>query len=348
MQNKKNYSFLDKALHYIVLSSNSLKLQLFKLNEFLYLNDALKIRNEENICVMGLARAGTTVLTNKIYCSNKFASLTYDDMPFIIAPNLWGNITKINRKEIELQERSHKDRIFLSNFSPESFEEIFWSLFISNYTFENYLKSHEISNSVIKKYINYQKLICLKYKKTRYLSKNNNNILRIYSLVKKLPNFVFLIVFRKPKNHSLSLLNQHLKFSNSDKFTRAYMGWLIHYEFGIDHKFFSLSNKPFFKYSDKNNINYWLEIWIYVYEYVLHSINALNSNKTFFISYENLCSDKNYFKKIEKKFNFTSNKSIGFKSIKINNSPEFDSQLLSKAELLYQKLLNHKISLDLC
>jgi hypothetical protein len=348
MQNKKNYSFLDKSLHYIVLSSNFLKLHLFKLNEFLFLKDAIKIKIEENICVMGLARAGTTVLTNKIYCSYKFASLTYDDMPFVIAPNLWGNITKINRKEIKFQERSHKDRIFLSNFSPESFEEVFWSLFTPNYTFDNFLKSHEISNSLIKKYVNYQKLICLKYEKTRYLSKNNNNILRIKSLVKKLPNFVFLIVFRDPKNHSLSLLNQHLKFSNSDKFTRAYMGWLIHYEFGIDHKFFNLSKKPSFKYSEKNNINYWLEIWIYVYEYVLQAVNLLNSKKTFFISYDRLCSNKNYFKKIEKKFNFISNDSVNFKSINVKNFPEFDSQLLSKAELLYQKLLNHKISLDLC
>ena len=84
--------------------------------------------DDNHVFVAGLARSGTTIFLNAIYQSNQFASLTYDDMPFILAPNLW---KKISPKKIhgELQERAHGDSIRVSSNSPEAFEEVFWKTF---------------------------------------------------------------------------------------------------------------------------------------------------------------------------------------------------------------------------
>ena len=46
-----------------------------------------KNNSDDHVFVSGLARSGTTALLNALYQSGTFASLSYDDMPFILAPN---------------------------------------------------------------------------------------------------------------------------------------------------------------------------------------------------------------------------------------------------------------------
>ena len=45
-----------------------------------------------------MARSGSTILLNSIYKTDIFASLTYADMPFVLAPNLWSKISLIRSK----------------------------------------------------------------------------------------------------------------------------------------------------------------------------------------------------------------------------------------------------------
>ena len=70
----------------------------------------------------------STILLNAIYKSNVFASLSYSDMPFVLAPNLWSKIS-FKKKDLELKERAHGDGIKVSTESPEAFEEVFWKTF---------------------------------------------------------------------------------------------------------------------------------------------------------------------------------------------------------------------------
>ena len=105
---------------------------------------------DNNVFITGLARSGTTILLNSLYKSNSFASLTYLDMPFVLAPNLW---SKISSKKIfiDVKERAHEDGIKLSIESPEAFEEVFWKTFSESdpetiFKFRNYL------NNIIYKY----------------------------------------------------------------------------------------------------------------------------------------------------------------------------------------------------
>ena len=84
-----------------------------------------------------------------------------------------------------------------------------------------------------KKFKNYIELINHKYQRTRYLSKNNQNIRRLELISKIFPLSKILIPFRNPIQHAYSLLSQHKKFiedSKKDKFISNYMKWIGHTE----------------------------------------------------------------------------------------------------------------------
>ena len=78
-------------------------------------------------------------------------------------------------------------------------------------------------------------------------------------------NSIFLIPIREPLQHASSLLNQHLRFCQLQKgndFIKRYMGYLGHFEFGLNHKPW---NAPL-DHKDTNTIDYWLEQWCFFYQ----------------------------------------------------------------------------------
>ena len=192
-----NYSWLQKKFHQTALSSKFIRETTFDI-ESLFIPYQKNIE-DKHVFVAGLARSGSTILLNAIYDSNLFASLSYLDMPFILAPNLWKKLSKKNINYNKLIERSHKDGIKISINSPEAFEEVFWK------TFEN----SEDSKKKFERFIN---LVTYKYKRKRYLSKNNQNIRRVKYLSSIFPNSKILIPFRDPLQQATSLLLQHNRF----------------------------------------------------------------------------------------------------------------------------------------
>jgi hypothetical protein len=120
-----NYSWLQQKLHKIALSSKFLREVAFDVESSIIPTNQT---HDNNVFVAGLARSGSTILLNALYESNNFASLSYQDMPFVLAPNLWSKINLIN-EETNLIERAHGDGIKVSSKSPEAFEEVFWMTF---------------------------------------------------------------------------------------------------------------------------------------------------------------------------------------------------------------------------
>ena len=215
-----NYSWLEQKLHKFALSSQFMREVTF---DFENTKISLRREPENNIFITGLARSGTTILLNALYKSNIFASLSYSDMPFVLAPNLWSKIS-FNKKNLELKERAHGDGIKISTESPEAFEEVFWKTF-----------SHEEYEELEDKFRIYVSNILYKYKKGRYLSKNNQNIKRVELINSIFSNSKILVPFREPIQHAYSLLTQHKKFiddAKNDKFISKYMKWIGHTEFG--------------------------------------------------------------------------------------------------------------------
>lgn len=316
----ENYSLIQKFLHDLLLSNNFLKKSFFEIEKLIF-NKKInyKLKEEKHVFITGLPRSGTTAILNYLYNSSSFCSLTYKNMPFVMAPNL--SFILIKKSNFKKQERMHKDGLYFDLDTPESFDEVFFSTF----------NEDEIKNELL----NYINLILIKKDSKRYLSKNNLNYKKIDLIQSLFPKSIFLIPFRNPIQHANSLLNQHKNFcliQKNNKFVKRYMKYLGHNEFGLNHKSW---NKPSL-FKEYNNINYWLEQWYKFYDHLFKKFN--NNKNCIFIAYENLDDlkfEKNlcYFLDIkhEKKIKFTIKKKEVFY--------DFDENLLSLSKNLYDELL---------
>ena len=313
-----NYSWLEQKLHKFALSSQFMREVTF---DFESKKNSSVSATENHIFITGLARAGSTILLNALYESNLFASLSYSDMPFVLAPNLWSKIS-FQRVEPELKERAHGDGIKVSTESPEAFEEVFWKTFAD----EEY---EELEN----KFRIYLGNIVHKYKKDRYLSKNNQNIKRVELITSIFSKAKILIPFREPIQHAYSLLTQHKKFielSKNDKFISKYMNWIGHTEFGPN--YIPIKNKNL-NFSNDLEINHWIEQWYLTYIDAFQSLK--NKKNVYFISYEKICCNNLYWFQIQKLVKIDKPYDFQFKESKKDISCSIDPGLREKSTSLY-------------
>jgi hypothetical protein len=287
-----DYSGSDKLLHRVYLGNYPISLAALEMEEILYGKKAKQAPVKEMVFVTGLARSGTTAVMNKIFMSGEFASLQYSNMPFLLNPNLWKR-----KSEIAMHERAHGDGIYIDGNSPEEFDEYFWKAALKDsFIKENGLELHDVSDDLIRKFSDYVHLICLAKGKNKYLSKNNNNILRFKGIC-SLPNQKTIVMMREPLAHASSLLKLHLQFckeQEEDPFVLEYFDYLGHHEFGKHHKPFLLTDE----FEERRNefktddINYWLSVWLNYYKHVLKL--AEQSPKVFMlIRFEDLIEEPN-------------------------------------------------------
>ena len=277
-----NYTWLEQKLHQFALSSQFMREVTFDF-ESTYMSSLSE--TDEHVFIVGLARAGTTILLNALHQSNIFASLSYADMPLVLAPNLWSKISFIKR-DLESKERAQGDGIKVSTESPEAFEEVFWKTFAA-----------EEDDELEEKFRIYVNNIMHKYKKNRYLSKNNQNIRRLKLISSIFSHSKILVPFRDPIQHSYSLLTQHKKFiedSKNDNFISKYMKWIGHTEFGPN--YIPIHNQNLI-FNNDLEINHWIEQWNINYSNAYQLLR--NSQNVYFISYEKLCSIKDYWFQIQ-------------------------------------------------
>ena len=345
MFKNKDYSFLSKTIHHLALNNNFIQEMLHDIEVSLF-KKSIKLDNlKSHIFISGLPRSGTTALMNFLYSTEKFASLTYRDMPFVILPNIWSKISKKIKPKAQ-KERMHSDNISINIDSPEALDEIFWRIKLQNiYIFNDKLITHEADEFTINEFRNFVSLILHKYNKEIYLSKNNNNILRIDSLIKAYPNCLIIIPFRDPLQQAYSLLKQHENFTkiqNKDKFTKKYMSYLVHYEFGMIHRpyDFGINNNYKFKI---DSLDYWLSQWINAYTY-LSQDKFLKIKNIMYVNHEFFCNNpKNILQYIIKKTNlndlsFKDNYNFKLSPKKIDKNK---TELSSEAYRIFEKLLKH-------
>ncbi|MEK9627541.1 MAG: sulfotransferase [Nitrospinota bacterium] len=278
--------------------------------------DKAAVNRTQHLFITGLARSGTTSVLNLFYSGGTFASLAYEDMPFILSPNLW---SKVRGKSAQLEkvERAHGDEIFINLQSPEAFEEVFWKYILqNNYIHSHHLEKHTVSEKHVQEFENFIQLVLKLRNRKNYLSKNNNNILRLNSLSKQMEDSIFLIIFRDPLNHARSLLNTHNKFipfQEEDDFVREYMNFIGHNEFGLDHKRMLFTGD--FKNNDAMALDYWLELWCHIYGFLEKNCTSKNVR---FVCYEDLCENpESYLRKKVLEDLFLDN--LNFESLKNKN-----------------------------
>ena len=284
----REYSIVEKLLHGLVLGVAPLREILFNL-EVGQQSFTMRVKEGRHIFVSGLARSGTTVLMRSLHESGAFGSLNYADMPFVLAPRFWRKLGR-EVQTGEKAERAHGDGILVDHHSPEALDEPFWKTFCGeSYLLKECLVGHDVPADVGRDFVRYVADILAVRGKGRYLSKNNNYVLRLEGLLEIFPNATILVPFRDPETHVTSLKTQHDRFTEiqkSDPFVRRYMKWLGHFEFGVIHRPMRFKNrKP--TYKDPGSPDYWLEIWVEVYRHVLAV--AEKSPRIYPVCYEALC-----------------------------------------------------------
>jgi len=280
------YSRTSGSIYKAYLSNYFVSKTSFDLDRLFFGKKAALKPLKEVVFVTGLARAGTTALFNALYNTNCFASLTYANMPFLLMPNLGKRF--LNSRPSEFVERAHLDGIMINNKSPEAFDEYFWKAFLADgYFKEDRLLTHSPGHDAITLYKKYMELVAFSYGKESYISKNNNNILRIKSLLNMFPDAKFIVLYREPLSHAVSLLKQHLHFSGvqqKDAFALDYFNFLGHHEFGLNHKPFYFNTESLVA-GNPLDLNYWLTAWKNYYAHLLNNFDP----RLYLISFEDLC-----------------------------------------------------------
>jgi len=346
---KSGYNFIDRFTHGLALQSKAAAEISFDIENAI-VKRTNKTFPDNHVFISGLARSGTTILMQYLCDTGLFKSLTYSDMPFVLMPNTWRKISHKKASD-QFKERAHQDGIMIGPDSPEAFEEVFWRVFCGKeYILKDRLQLHEIGNGTIEKFRRHVYNVLFSadaVNQTRYLSKNNNNVLRLPYLHKAFPQSHIVVPFRDPLQHTISLLNQHLHFSKiqaEDKFSLNYMNWLGHFEFGLNQKPFFLNDENAFnemRNYGKSDINFWLLNWKNYYQYV----NEHHTPNTIFFNYDKFCQNPSselsaLFEKLDINTPIVSIKA--FES-QVRSTNDFDQSIMDACNSIY-RLLTAKLA----
>jgi hypothetical protein len=352
------YSRLDRCLHWLALEPMVVRQISFEL-ERLYALPKQQVEKKEiphqvkpaegAVYVCGMARSGTTLLLTLLDQAPEFRSLNYRDMPFVMAPNLWRLLHKHSSREMMPTPRIHGDGVMVDYDSPEAFEEVFWRTF-------GYESTKQVAGSggqdpdasTLASFADYRALITnpktmqgSTARTHRYLSKNNNNILRIKALVAD-PAATVLLVYRDPIDTARSSfrLHQALGEAKADKFTLAYMGWLGHHEFGVGHMPLGIALQYMNRKLHPQDHNYWLDYWNAIYKHVLTQLGS----RVILIDYDVLCQNPfAALTAINNKLGLNNNTKNLASLVRQGGSSkhasiEFDADLVNAADVTYTKL----------
>ncbi len=191
------------------------------------------------VYITSLPRSGTTVLTEMLEQHPDLTCHRYSDFPNVWTP-YWRNylLERTRSQTPEKTERAHKDRIQVSNDSPEAVEEVLWMYFFqsphdatSNQVLDGLTRNSKF-DLFYKQHI--LKLLAVR-KAQRYLAKGNYNISRIRYILALNPDAKFLIPVREPAQQIASLAKQHALFtrnSQEDPRIPLQMAMSGHFEFG--------------------------------------------------------------------------------------------------------------------
>ncbi len=332
---KSDYSSLSQLLHRLILNHYNLGGWMLK-KQISAIGEGVQPRA---LLITGLARAGTTALTKTLANSSSFKSLDYSNMPFLLYPRFWSKIHKPSKKENK--ERAHKDGVNVGFASVEALEEYFFKQQLNDsYILPNQLITHSISDEVLDQYQKYQSSIA---QSDVYLAKNNNQMLRLNSILKN-PNQEVVVLFRNPSQHAYSLLKQHQHFcdqQSKDPFVLEYMNWLGHHEFGLGQKPFAFSETNH-NYNPQQ-LEFWVSRWMEYYE---QALKFAEHEQVCFVPYELFLNEPELVgDHITKKLGIHDNAIQPKRFVKKETqTPNVDEFLLEKANTLYQELLKFSIN----
>ena len=108
------------------------------------------------------------------------------------------------------------------------------------------------------------------------------------------------------------------------------MNWIGHTEFGPNYIPMHIQNINF---NDDLEINHWIEQWTLIYRNILNSFK--NQENLYFISYEKLCKNNDYWSQIQQLVEIEEPYDFEFRESNKNISLNIDKELSEKAFSLY-------------
>jgi len=281
------YSGLDRLLHRVSFATAGIQAELADLEDLIYRKELAGIAARRPVFITALPRAGTTLLLELVSTLDGFASHCYRDMPFVLLPLMWHNLSKSFHQRSVPSERAHGDGILVSLDSAEAFEEMLWKAKWP----KHYLSDRIVpwtacgEPDVAAAFTSHMKKVIRLRQRTpgvspRYVSKNNGNIARIGCLLEYWPDAVIIVPVREPVQHAASLLRQHRRFLDihaHDRFAREYMKGIGHFDFGANLRPIDFDGwLSTARHTDPRTIGFWLEYWVAAYGHILrHHADAV-------------------------------------------------------------------------
>ncbi len=230
------------------------------------------------IFVCGLARSGSTLLHEVVAAHRGVATQRVKDFPLVFTPYWWRRATA-NQPTSAPRERTHRDRMFITNDSPDAVEEVLWSAFFPRChdpAADNRLGADDRHPAFESFYRAHIRKLLLAEDATRYVAKANYHVGRLPYLLRLFPDAKFLLPVRSPAGHIGSLLRQHRWFSEGQRAnprSLAYMRRSGHFEFGLDRRPINLGDDARVRavrdaWAAGDEVRGWARYWDMVYAYL--------------------------------------------------------------------------------
>lgn len=255
------------------------------------------------IYVTSLARAGTTIVTEMLERHPDVTSHRYSDFPNVWTP-YWRNylLQKTRRETPQVQERAHRDRIRVSNDSPEAVEEILWMHFfpgLHDNSRSQVLDGKDRNENFDRFYRDHVRKLLAVRGANRYLAKGNYNIARLRYILDLFADARFLVPVRNPVSHIASLMKQHRLFLSADgKDPRVGRQLALsgHFEFGPGRSYVHFGDDKISEaigrcWAESREAEGWSRYWAATYRHLLNQLEeqpALRQAVLLF-RYEDLC-----------------------------------------------------------
>jgi hypothetical protein len=262
-----------------------------------------EISIDRPIYVGGMARSGSTVITEMLSQHPSVTCHHYSDFPPVYIPFWWNWLrARMPLPEVEPEERAHRDRLRVTPDSPEAIEEVLWMHYVDGLHDSgrsNVLDASASFPDFESFYRDHIRKLLLVRERSRYLTKGNYNSSRVAYIHKLFPDAKFIIPVRHPIQHIASSMKQDRLFSEGQQKsprTKEYLRWAGHFEFGEDKRAINLGDAALVEeiqtlWNSDRSARGWGLYWSALYSYLLDAMAADKAleSASLIVKYEDLC-----------------------------------------------------------
>lgn len=265
----EDYSWADRAVHRIAFGTAAPQAMLRDMEQSKFGSAIAAQAITAPVFITALPRAGTTLVLELLARHPAVATHRYRDMPFVLSPVIWQQLSRRFQVKADAKERSHGDGMMVDADSPEAFEEVFWLRHLPEDFADGRIAPREaLPAATAAAFRDHMRALIFARGQpgARYVSKNNANIARLPALPSTFPDARIIVPLRHPLDQAQSLLHQHKKALAShagSAFARAYPRDIGHFEFGADHRPIMFAGmQAVIAAHSPDTLDYWLGYWI--------------------------------------------------------------------------------------